>query len=178
MPSATPLFPTEITKNQREVVEGKYNKKNQVCYVGSINEKITDLNNIERQCKKKGILFKRTLKYKFDERIKLIKESKYPLSISSDNENNISFISSNIFEQISVCGYTITNSHIINVLLEDNVCFCESIDTMMDDAKNYIDNLQLLTKIELMEKIKKEHTYVSRIKCMLSIIKQIYIHNK
>jgi len=170
----TPLLPPEIESNMRNLISNPVVQKNQACFVGGLHNRIVKLNNIERQCISNDIDFVRRLNITQSEKVKLIKDSKYPLAIVSDWQNTNDYVSDKVIQQISYCGYSITNSRISSELFDNRICYDDNIDTIIETGITYVDNnLTLLDKIELMDIVKEKYTYVARTRDILGMVKKI-----
>jgi len=174
MPWATPLLPTEIKANMDELINNPVQQFNQACYIGTIKCNILSVNKVARACKENGIDHVcKNNNTVLEDSINIIKQSKYPINIVTQWENDNDYISQKVFEHISCCGYSITNSQKTCEFLDHDICYDSDVSNLISVAIPYVQNLTLFEKIKRMELIKDKHTYVSRIRTILKTLVKI-----
>lgn len=174
IPWATPLLPPEIQKNMEDLVERPILVKDQACYIGTICQNIQNINKVSQTCKKNNIEHVcKNGKMSIDDYGILLKSSKYPIALVDDWEKTNNYISHKVFEHISWCGYSITNSLQTYNILNQKICYDDDPSNLITVAIPYVENLTLLEKLNLMQLVKDNHTYVSRIRIILQVIFKI-----
>ena len=173
MPWATPLLPTEIAQNMQNLINNhnsdSYFVDDVVTYIGIPYDNISNLNVIKNNFNNYNIKYiYKNNNIKLQDKINLIKKSKYPLSLSSHCEHGE--ISQNAIEHISCIGYTITDCLQTYLFFDKKICYHDNIADIAPQAIDYVNNISLFDRIQLMDLVKNKHTYVSRIRTILQYI--------
>ncbi len=179
MPWATDLLPNEI-QHIINTVQFK-NKVNNAFFIGSVwggpYGNVSEIYKYKKACLDKKIPFKSVKGISMSQNIKLIQQSKYAPTIVGEWQKNCGYIPCRAFKNISYGGYCLTNSIEVYNLFEGKICYENDSYKLLDKSIDYIQNLNQQQYYELINYVKKKHTYINRIKFLFFVLNKIKIEN-
>jgi len=166
-PWATDLLPYEITEIQKNINSINTNSHNKIInFVGTM---IDEWKQFDKACKENNITFIHYGGYSgknksSKENIKLIQQSYIAPSIQRQQQCDVGYIPCRIFKNISYGKMGFTNSQVVYELFDKKIIYNPCSYKLFYDAKDWIENKYNEKYItDLMNIVKKKHTYLNRI---------------
>lgn len=170
-PWATDLFPDDFM----DIVDFDKNKKN-VYYIGSIwSENYALITNFVRACMDNGKQFINKRFISDEEGRQLIRDSFISPDIRCQHHVNVGYIPCRTFKNISYGVIPATNSKFVKDFFGDNLIpYSESTYDLFDISVKFNQQPDYKDKLSyLMNEVKLNHTYLTRVKSILNIINNI-----
>jgi hypothetical protein len=165
----TDLLPDEINLNWADLP-----RTNECHYIGSVcGGEFSNLQEIEgfkQACQADGVNFiiHHPGSCSFEENQTLIQRSIVAPALHGTWQAEKGYIACRIFKNISYGHLGVTNCEAAYDLLEQKVVFSTNVNALYCEAKKYRDDKVKI--IEAMKLVRDKHTYVNRIRTILSII--------
>jgi hypothetical protein len=168
-PWGTDLLPHEIDLNF------KLNKNSKVSnWIGTMGGgefgNINELQPFINACNENGIKFNHSASIEFEDNIRLIKESFAAPAIVGTWQKKVGYIPCRIFKNISYGHIGSTNSETVNKLFNNKLIYNQNEKDLFFSIKNYINSSNDDLRLELINEVKNNHTYVNRIETILNFI--------
>lgn len=176
MPWATDLLPSEIEENMQNIDNILNYKTNDINFVGSLS---SEWYTTRFFCFLNGYAFNffSGKKIDFKENEILIKKSYIAPAIQTELQINQRYITSRIFKNISYGKMGITNNPIVAELFDGNIIYNNDISKILELGIKFEKNTDKILKKEkilfLMDFVKRNHTYINRIKVLFRCLNLI-----
>jgi hypothetical protein len=168
-PWGTELFPDEIGNNIINIDESKQN----VNYIGSIwSENQNYIQPFANSCFNNGKKFQNFRSLSDEDSRKLVVDSYISPDIRGQHHINVGYIPCRIFKNISYGCIPATNSEFVRDFLGDNTLpYSSDTYNLFDVNKEFLhqNNINDIGK-SLMNEIKENHTFITRIKTLLMFL--------
>jgi hypothetical protein len=168
-PWATDLFPDEFPVNPILFDESR----RKVYYIGSIwNENIDYVEPFKKACKDYEKKFVHKEKISDEKARKRIMESYVAPDIRGAHHIRVGYIPCRIFKNISYGAIPATNSPFVRDFFRDNALpFSENTYGLLEVNARFLRDMSNQAHCEwLMNEVKEHHTYLTRVKTILSLI--------
>lgn len=168
-PWATDLLPDEINLSWADLP-----RKREIHWVGTIcGGEFGNINEIERfrqAAATKGISFHHhgPGSTSFEDNKRLIQESFVAPAIHGTWQAQKGYIACRVFKNISYGQLGVTNSKAAYDLLHQKMVYSPDTATLFHEAVRQMENKEMI--LAAMQIVKEKHTYVNRIKSILSVI--------
>jgi len=166
-PWATDLLPEEIEK-----IEPSFSQSSTVYWIGSImsgiHGNIEELTTYSELCEKNGIHFKNARNLSIQQNYNLTRESRHSPVIQGKWQAEKGYIPCRIFKNISYGCWSETNSSTTASLL--GLDCHTSIESMYLSLEKSARDKNEKKTLEMMNLVKEKHTYVNRLKNIMSFI--------
>jgi hypothetical protein len=175
MPWATDLLPNEIEHIQSSLHTIK--RRNHVYFIGTIGTSI--FGNVEQvapfknACKEQNIDFIQKNHVDRDQHIHYIQISYMAPTIVGTYQQKVGYIPCRIFKNVSYGQYPITNSKEVYDLFGGYAVFNTDTYQLFYDAKKRLETVSKEEIIELMDFVKRKHTYLNRIDVLLTFLSEV-----
>lgn len=175
MPWATDLLPEEIEANKQDLSTCVDSKM--VYWIGTIGSgkfgNIDELEPFIDACKSNGVKFiwKAPGQVSPMDSVKLIRDSYLAPAIVGSWQKSVGYIPCRIFKNISYGKMGLTNSRHVYELFEGKIVYNPDTYQLFYDGKERLKTLKIRELHDLMDFVKKKHTYVRRIRTILSFMK-------
>lgn len=172
MPWASNLLPPEIEELQKRLALQE--KSGYALWVGSIwggqfgNEK--EIKAFRNACKNKKIPFIHRQKVDEAQHQALISKAMIAPALVGSWQNKKGYIPCRIFKNISYGAMGITNSEAVYELFQRKIIYHQDSEMLLSLALEKAAHQKIEDQLELMEFIKKNHTYLQRIELMLAFL--------
>lgn len=168
MPWATDLLPHEIEQIQLKVKNKEIQRDNYACFIGSIgggkfgNE--DQINPFKSACEENKIeLITKLCRLSVKQNIEIIQKSLIAPAIQGSWQLKHGYIPCRIFKNISYGNWGITNSQEVYDLFERKIVYNPDTFQLFYDGLKKAREGTTEELLELMEIVKKKHTYLNRI---------------
>ena len=179
MPWATDLLPIEIDENFQELEK---KKEKRAIFFGTIGKGGFGANHLEltrfmEEAQSKGYSIKTNDPWAKPMEPKeyetLTKESALAPAIQGKWQVEVGYIPCRIFKNISYGNLGITNSEAVYELFNNEIIFDTDEKKLCTKAIKALENFDREKQIKLMKFVRDHHTYVNRVKTLLSILELI-----
>lgn len=179
MPWATDLLPDEIEEGIANLPQ--VDKQNRIFWVGTIGSGIfgnqTTLQPFIEACTEQGIPFFMRNPWATgvspEEHRQLISQSYMAPAIVGEWQQTKGYVPCRIFKNISYGQMGITNSERVYELFDKKIVYNPDSYQLFFDAHNRLATLKTEELVELMDLVKRKHTYINRIQTMLEFLSLI-----
>lgn len=169
IPWATDLLPNQINP---DIYQPRVNK---TYWVGTMGDSVfgnkPELSGFIRACKENGVSFEHANNLSIEENRRVIAESYLAPAIVGSWQKAKGYIPCRIFKNISYGQFGITNSLRVNELFDGKLIYA---DNEYDLFKLMMDKMATSEyegeRIELIKFVREHHTYINRIKTILSCL--------
>jgi hypothetical protein len=165
IPWATDLLPHEIDSNIELIKNNSINIKNETHFIGM---PIEPWDKFAKTVQLKGIEYKRGGGFgnniSYEDNIKLIQSSIIAPALQCEWQVKHGYIPCRIFKNISYGKMGATNSPAVQKLFGDRLIYDSYIENLVDRLLEFeLNSENIPKKIELMEYVRDNHTYLNRI---------------
>lgn len=168
-PWATDLLPNEINTNVSINLNSKI-----INWIGTIGGgefgNINELNPFIQACKENGITFKHSAGIDFESNLKLIRESYMAPAIVGTWQKKVGYVPCRIFKNISYGQLGCTNSETVSKVFKNKIIYNSSEHDLFSSVNNKLKSNYNDLRLELMQDVKENHTYINRINTILNFI--------
>lgn len=174
MPWATDLLPEEIEANKQNLSQCVDSKL--VYWIGTIGGgqfgNIEELQPFKDACQNNDVKFiaKPPRYVSLTDSVELIRNSYLAPAIVGSWQKSVGYIPCRIFKNISYGKMGLTNSRHVYELFEGKIVYNPDTYKLFYDGKERLKTLTIQELHELMDFVKTKHTYVNRIRTILSFI--------
>jgi hypothetical protein len=173
LPWATDLLPYEIEACKASMT-GKKDYK--VTWIGTIGGGFfgnrNEIMGFEKACQENNIFFEKYTNVSTDKNIELIQKSYLAPALQGAWQCEKGYIPCRIFKNISYGQWGITNNKTVYDLFDGRIIYNPDTYQLFYDAQDYIKVADINELYELMDFVKNNHTYINRIKTLLSFMQK------
>lgn len=181
MPWATDLLPDEIEKNKQSILKNKALTSRKIHWIGTIGGgaegNIEELKPFMRACKAHNIAFIQTDPWAKPvspaENITLIQNSYIAPAICGRIQLEQDYIPCRIFKNISYGHLGVTNSRAVYELFHRKIVYNPNTFALFKDAEKKLQEGNDQELYQLMDFVKKYHTYLNRANHLLALIQLV-----
>lgn len=172
MPWATDILPDEIDAIKKSMKSVK--TSNQVYWVGTIGDgifgNINQLIPFIKACQENNILFVQKNNLTLSDHIKAIGSSIIAPAIVGKWQEEQGYIPCRIFKNISYGKMGVTNSWHVYELFEKKIIYNPDTYQLFYDAKKKTEVMTLDELFDLMDLVKRKHTFINRVELLLEFL--------
>jgi hypothetical protein len=173
-PWATDLLPHEIDQQKQKVLERKTPRKNQWIYVGTTGGGLfgnqEQIDRFRAGCQKFNLLLHRPVAVcSREENRDWVFESRLAPCLVGPWQAEHGYIPCRIFKNISYGNLGVTNSEEVYRLLDGKVIFHSDPYELVSKALSIGAEEEIQLTLDLMDTVKKKHTYLQRIEQIFSV---------
>lgn len=172
LPWATDLLPHEVDEQKKKVKFSERSEK--IYYIGTLDnhskfENMSQIGPFIKACRDNGVDFihEEPASCSVEENINLINNSCMAPALQGPWQLEMNFVPCRIFKNISYGQMGITNSKIVYDLFDGKIVYNSDTYQLFHDAQVKINTMKIEELYELMDFVRDNHTYVSRITMML-----------
>lgn len=172
----TDLLPHEIDENMKQLENIRKKRTNTIYFVGMITKPWAILHHLCRQMRipfaQYGASFNinSSNNMSITENMNLTQQSLIAPAFQDELQVKDNYIPCRIFKNISYGRMGITNNKIVNDLFNGRLIYDENIANAAQKALDFENNYDEIKVKELMEYVRNNHTYTSRISTIISFI--------